>query len=148
MNRLIAILLIPFLVVGNSLAHSHGVAAHQSHGQIRAHIHLGSGSGHDHDDHGSHGHSHHSHDHDHDGDNPDSTPVEPVEHDSDAVYLVAADSLFTTSERDSFDLDSHFFRESATCVITVDSRPPLLHIPPLSCTAELPLYLLYAALRL
>jgi len=74
--------------------------------------------------------------------------VKPIEHDSDAVYLVAADCLFTTSDRCSLDLDSQFFHETATDVITVAIRPPRLDAPPLSCTSELPLYLLHAALRL
>lgn len=148
MDRLIAILLIPFYVMGNSLAHSHGIATFQSVTENRAHIHVNGGLEHDH---GSHGHSHKSHHHDHrdhDGDIPDSTPADPVEHDSDAVYLVATDSFFT-SERGSLDFDSQYFRESAPrAVLVVDSLVQRLHIPPLSCTSGLPLYLLLAALRL
>jgi hypothetical protein len=182
MNRIIAILLIPFFVVSNVLAHSHGAAAHYSNGQTRSHIHVSGGAQHDHESHNheshehgshehgshdheshgheSHGHSHHSrhHDHqqhdpdqqnhDHDEKSTDSLPVAPVEHDSDAVYLVAADSLFTTSERWVMDLDSQFLHAMVICVVTVPKHPSNHNAPPFFSTAELPLYLLYAALRL
>jgi hypothetical protein len=56
--------------------------------------------------------------------------------------------LFTTSERCALDLESQLFYATAASVITVALRPPSLATPPFFCTSELPLYLLYAALRL
>jgi hypothetical protein len=150
MKRLFAILLIPFFVVGNSLAHSHGGAAHASQGQTRAHIHVFGASHHHHDNHDSHGHSHHSHHHDHDqdGNGCDPTPVEPGDHDSDAVFLAGADCLFTPSKRCSVDLEFQFFNMDATGIILVASGPPHCSSPPPPDISELPLYLRQAALRL
>jgi hypothetical protein len=155
MNRLIAILLIPVFVVGNVLVHSNSRAAHQSHGQTWAHIHLSGGGHHDHDDHdwrssSHHKDHHHEHQHhDHDQDSPDSTPpVAPVEHDSDAVYLVPSESLFTTPERCTLNIDAQFCHAASLCVITIANRPPILTVRPFFRTAGLPLYLLYAALTL
>lgn len=158
MNRIVTILLIPLFVVGNALAHSHGTVAHPSNVQTRSHVHVSGGSHHDQDAHDSH--HHHSHDHDHrhhgqdhqnhdqDGESSDSTPVAPVEHESDAVYLVAVDWLFTPSERCLLVLDSQFLHATAISVIPIANRQPNLNTPLFFRTAELPLYLLHAAQRL
>lgn len=154
MNRLIAILLMPLFVVGNSLAHSHSTAAHPSPGEGRAHFHVGSApqqGHHNHDSHEHANHDHHGHDHngdDHESDEPESAPVAPVEHDSDAVYVAAADLVFTACDRIFIEIDAHSFVGTVVCLLT-DFRPSVLRDrPPLATTTQLPLYLLHAALRL
>ena len=159
MHRLIAILLIPFFVVGNSLAHSHGSAAHQSPSQGRAHIHVGSAPQHAHN-HESHGHSHHEHGHGHDHhsktseqkqkrDDSKPAPIEKtVDHESDAVYVATADYVVTTSARISTEMGSCDVVESVEDYLSC-TRPNSWHErPPLASPPELPLYLLHAALRL
>jgi hypothetical protein len=159
MNRLIAILLMPLFVVGNSLAHSHSTAVHQSPGEGRAHFHVGSAPQHGHHNHDSHEHANHDHhgpDHDgddhesddHESDEPESEPVAPVEHDSDAVYVFAADFVFTACDRVYVEIDAHAFVGTVVCLLT-DFRPSvLLDRPPLATITQLPIYLLHAALRL
>lgn len=143
MNRLVAILLIPFLLVGNALGHSHGIATHQSANHCRAHIHVGSAHHHGQHSHGSNGHRH---GHDHESDKPESAPVTPVDHDSDAIYVVSADDAYIPTDRVLFGV---FYFVDAPLRILNDSRPSI----PRACTliantSELPLYLLHAALRL
>jgi len=145
MNRFVTILLIPFLLVGNALAHSHGMAAHQSTNHGRAHIHVASAPQHGH-------HSHdcddHHHGHDHASDEHESAPITPVEHDSDAIYLASADDAYTPTDRVSLELGSSCFFDAPLCIVD-DSRPPaVLSCPCTASTPELPLYLLHAALRL
>ena len=152
MNQLLAILLMPFFVVGNSLAHSHGLAAHPSPSQGRVHFHVGSTVQHGHE-HKSHGHSHHghnhSHDQDHESDDSKPAPVEkPVDHDSDAVYVAAADFVYTTSDPTSIEDGLYAVVETVKDYLAA-VRPPAirdLRIP--WTTPELPLFLLHAALRL
>lgn len=154
MHRLIAILLIPFFVVGNCLAHAHGSAAHGSTSQGRAHIHVASATQHKHS-HESHGHSHHDHDHahhhglDHASDDSKPAPVEkPVDHESDAVYVTGADFMVTTSDRLSIEVGSRTFGETFGSYSSGNRIPSRRVHPPLDTTTELPLYLLHAALRL
>ena len=160
MQRLVAILLIPFLVVGNSFAHAHGSAAHLSPGQGRAHIHVGSTTKHGHS-HESHGHSHHSHGHDHghnhghaNDQNPkrdDSKPApleKTVDHESDALYVAAADLMVKTTSRVSIEVDSCAVVESVAYCLSGIFMPSRLAHPLLAMTSGLPLYLLHAALRL
>ena len=161
MNRLVAFLLIPFLLVGDCFAHSHGHAAHDSTSQARPHIHVGAVSkhnhnhGHDHDhghDH-KHGHNHkhchdHKHDHDHDGNPPCATPEVPVEHDADAVYFADADSLFTISERSSIEFEGLCLPETIVAFSNVAIRQPRDEKTGPYWASELPLYLLHAALRI
>lgn len=152
MYRLLAILLMPFFVVGNSLAHSHGSAAHPSQSQGRAHFHVGSTfqQGHEHHSHGHshHGHSH-SHDQDHASDESRTGPVEkPVEHDSDAFYFVAADFVVTTSDRTSIEVSSYAIVETVEDYLAEIRPPDRRDLRIRSTTPELPLYLLHAALRL
>ncbi len=159
MDRLIAILLIPLFVVGNSFAHSHGTAAHQSPIPSRAHFHVNSDPHHGHDKHESHEHSHHHHhghdhhghhhdEHDQESDESKSSPLAPADHDSDAVYVVAADFLYTTCYRIAIEIDSHAFIGTVVCLLTDFSPTVRRDRPPLATTADIPLYLLHAALRL
>jgi len=158
MYRLIAILLIPMFVVGNSFAHSHGSAAHSSEGHGRTHLHVGNSSHHDssHEPHDhAHGHSHHdhhqhSHVEDHCHKDADSTPLEvPADHDSDAIYLVSFDLALNCGDRPSIENDAqalvHNTDFSFADVRASIQRPQADHSPPLQ---RLPLYLLNAALRL
>ena len=152
MHRFVAILLIPLFVVGNSLAHSHGSAAHQSPSQGRAHIHVGSAPKHGHSDE-SHGHSHHDHGHgdgkDYASDDSKPAPVEKsVDHESDAVYVTAGDFMVTTSDRMSIEVGSCADVETYEGYFSGIRPPSRLDHPPLDTTTELPLYLLHAALRL
>ncbi|XZE22703.1 hypothetical protein SH449x_002642 [Pirellulaceae bacterium SH449] len=145
MNRFVAILLIPFFLVGHALAHSHGTAAHPSANHGRAHIHVASAPHHGH-------HSHESDDHhqgsDHESDEQKSAPVTPVEHDSDAIYVASADDAYTSTDRVSIELGSSVYVDAPLCILN-ESRPPAVHPCLLTAsTSGLPLYLLHAALRL
>jgi hypothetical protein len=161
MNRLVAFLLIPFLLVGDCFAHSHGHAAHDSTSQARPHIHVGAVSkhdhGHDHNHNHNHGHGHghdhkhkhkHGHKHDHDGNPPSATPEVPVEHDADAVYFADADSLFTISERSSIEFEGLCLPETIVAFSNVAIRQPRDEKTGPYWASELPLYLLHAALRI
>lgn len=141
MNRLMAILLMPLFVVGNSFAHSHGKFTHQSPGESHAHLHVGSAQHHKHSHHDHHGH-------DHESDESESAPVAPLEHDSDAVYLVAADFVYTACERISIEVETQYFVGTVPCLLK-DFRPySLRDRSSHATTTQLPLYLLQAALRL
>ena len=156
MNRILAILLIPFFVMGTPHAHSQCVVAHPSADYAHPHIHIGGGS---HHHPGAHGHSHHSQ-HAHSDDwNPhedhrqnevssDSHSCMPVDHNSDAVYFLAADALFTIAKRCCLDNDMQVVISSAS----VDCRDDVLHQYSTQAlqhgSAGRPLYLLHAALRL
>jgi hypothetical protein len=155
MNRLVAFLLIPFLLVGDCFAHSHGHAAHNSTSQARPHIHVGAVSKHNHNHNHNHGHDHghdhkhkHGHKHDHDGNPPSATPEVPVEHDADAVYFVDADSLFTISERSSIEFEGLCLSETIVAFSHVAIRQPHDQKAGPYWASELPLYLLHAALRI
>lgn len=139
MNRLIAFLLMPFLLVGDCFAHSHGHAAHDSTSHARPHIHVGAVSKHNHG---------HDHKHDHDGNPPCATPEVPVEHDADAVYFVDADSLFTISERSSIEFEGLCLLETIVAFSHVAIRQPRDQKAGPYWASELPLYLLHAALRI
>ncbi|MCE2801672.1 MAG: hypothetical protein LW724_19250 [Planctomycetaceae bacterium] len=139
MNRLIAFLLMPFLLVGDCFAHSHGHAAHDSTSHARPHIHVGAVSKHNHG---------HDHKHDHDGNPPCATPEVPVEHDADAVYFVDADSLFTISERSSIEFEGLCLPETIVAFSHVAIRQPRDQKAGPYWASELPLYLLHAALRI
>lgn len=145
MNRFVTILLIPFLLVGNALASSHGMPALQSANHGRAHIHVASAPHHGHHSHESDGHHHGHH---HECDEHDSSPVTPGEHDSDAIYLASADDAFTPTVRVSIELGCSCFFVAPLCIVD-DYRPPAaLSCTPTASPPELPLYLLHAALRL
>ena len=157
MNRLVAFLLIPFLLVGDCFAHSHGHAAHDSTSQARPHIHVGAVSKHNHNHNHNHNHDHdHDHDHDHkhghkhghDGNPPCATPDVPVEHDADAVYFADADSLFTISERSSIEIEGRCLPETIVAFSNVAIRQPRDQKAGHYWASELPLYLLHAALRI
>jgi hypothetical protein len=152
MHRLIAILLIPFFVVGNCLAHAHGSAAHRSTSPGRAHIHVASATQHKHS-HESHGHSHHDHGHshgqEHASDDSKPAPVEkPVDHESDALYVTGADFMVTISARIAIKAGSCAFVETVVGYCSGIRPPSRRDRTPLDTITELPLYLLYAALRL
>jgi hypothetical protein len=161
MCRLIAILLVPFFAVGNSLAHSHGSAAHPSSSHGRAHIHVGSDPQHSHG-HASHGHSHHGHRHKHPNhrhgdavgqncksDDSNPAPIElPFEHESDAVYVAAADFMVTASAQFSIEVGLCAAVETVEHYLSTIRSRTRLDRPPLAVISELPLYLLHAALRI
>jgi hypothetical protein len=147
MNRLVAFLLMPFLLVGDCFAHSHGHAAHDSTSQARPHIHVGAVSKHNHNH--DHDHKHkHGHKHDHDGNPPSATPEVPVEPDADAVYFADADSLFTISERSSIEFEGLCLPETIVAFSNVAIRQPRDEKTGPYWASELPLYLLHAALRI
>lgn len=150
MNRFLVILLIPLFAIGNSFANVHCVVAQHSRSQCTAHIHFGGGGHHKHDGHDLQEHSHHDHDHAQEissealGVNPSGDD----EHDSEAVYFVAADSLFKSSERFFVDFKTPSSRYSASSLIEVDNLLQPIHEPRLSLFVKMPLYLLHAALKL
>jgi hypothetical protein len=72
----------------------------------------------------------------------------PVDHDSDAIYLVASDFATTSTSRVSIELDSQLSIPQFG-VSFVDSPSKILSPQPYkSPPSELPLYLFHAALRL
>jgi hypothetical protein len=160
MNRFVAMALIPFFVVGSSLAHSHASAARQSPTEGRAHIHTGSALWHAHR-HESHGHSHHIHRHghrhshgpalarNHKGDTPKPIQlIKTVDHESDAVYFAAEDFVGTPSARTSIEICSNAVVAIVEDDLTGNQLQSRHDRPPHSPILELPFYLLHAALRL
>lgn len=158
MFRLVAILLIPIFVVGNSFAHSHGSAAHSPASQQRAHIHVGGDDRHEHS-HAAQSHNHHSEHHSHEGghghdDEPENSGAQqepiapPVDHDSDAIYLVASDFATTSTGRVSIEVDSQLALPQFGVSFINSPAKILCPQPHKSPPSELPLYLFHAALRL
>tara|TARA_R110002074_G_scaffold214998_3_gene384909 strand:- start:2122 stop:2745 length:624 start_codon:yes stop_codon:yes gene_type:complete len=93
MNRFLLLLLIPFLVLGQCLPHSHaGSGAVDSDGHaLRPHVHL---HGHAHND--VHVHDdHHEHADEGESTSPSDSLAPAAEHDSDAVYSAASGQLLT-----------------------------------------------------
>jgi hypothetical protein len=156
MHRLVAILLIPIFVVGNSFAHSHGSAAHSPASHQRAHIHVGGDDHHEHG-HAAHGHDHghkrhgehHPHEDEHESNGAQQEPIAPpVDHDSDAIYLVASDFATTSTGRVSIELDYQLaLPQFGVSFVDSPAKIPCPQ-PHKSPPFELPLYLLHAALRL
>ncbi|MCU0718151.1 MAG: hypothetical protein MUC83_00490 [Pirellula sp.] len=146
-TKILTILLIPLLVLGNSFAHVPCGAAHSSQDDNRTHFHVGFGSNHAHDGHEhSHAHGSHSHgDHDHDNESPAS---KPNDHDSDAIYLVVPEGEFSTPNCVTIDLDaSSVFGHVSTrlakpqvCLDRCVETFSRFHGPPL--------YLLHCAIRI
>lgn len=155
MNRVFAVLMIPLLASGNLFSHSHGMGiAPSDHGQ-RPHIHLGIAS-HSHDGHlGGHGHTGRDDDHHHDheggqrggGAVPDDKA--PVDHDSDAVYLISGKPFLPVSERANADTtpEPAGFVAPSHGVHASDAQPNRRD-PAGSYPTGPPLFLLHAVLRL
>ncbi len=147
-QKLIAILLMPILVLGNSFAHSHGVPTQSSQGHERAHFHVGGSDHHWHHHHESHEHSGHKHDHDHESNDSPLAPATSSDHDSDAVYVAAPDYVFSVSNDNSLDFSS-LAVVAPSLSWQAQTRPNIWRVlPGETSSVELPLYLLYAALRL
>lgn len=147
MTRLLAILLVPFFVVGNSFAHSHVDAAQTSSVASRAHVHVG--GAHEHH----HGHSHHRHEdrqHEDRHDNARATcpQATPVDHDADAVYLTTPEYIRSTSPDASAEQTSL----SSDPLVGSDCYHSCLfrsfELDRSASSSGPPLYLLHAALRL
>lgn len=89
MKQLVSLLLIPMIVLGQAMPHSHagtGVAESDDHAS-RPHLHLSIGHSHHHDaDHADHEHDHGTIKTEAD-DFASSGYSLPIEHDSDAIYL-------------------------------------------------------------
>jgi len=157
LQRLLAILLMPFFLVGNSFAHSNCAPLQSSAETARAHIHLGSGWHHHHHDghsHADHGHRRHSHGGRSSQDSSDSIPLVASQaaatdhHDSDAIYLASGEYWFSIAKQVSKELDSigivKFF-EAHSATIEPPCRQPLHQQARASAR---PIFLLHAALRL
>lgn len=152
LKRLLAILLIPFFVVGNSFAHCHDSGTHSSPGQSRAHFHFSNHSHPEHHDHRSHRHSHHQrdcdHEHDHRHDDASHADSAPVDHDSDAIYVSAVDYWFSAAQHGPLEIGSGdilaFFEDDSHS----SSQPLRLDFRRYSLASGPPLYLLHAVLRL
>lgn len=156
LRRLLAILLIPFFVVGNSFAHCHDTGPHSSPGQSRAHFHFSSHSHPVHHNHRSQRHPDHQkdcdHEHDHCHDHRhDDCPLAdsaPVDHDSDAIYVSAVDYWFSAAQHGPLEIGSGdivaFFEDDAHSSAQPIRRDLRRH----SLASGPPLYLLHAVLRL
>lgn len=158
MNRLLTLLLIPFLTVGNPFSHSHDCDTDSGRCEGRPHIHLTGHDAHSHHGHTHHARAHHGHGrscghvHRHaapiDPDDACSRLHTPEEHDSDAIYVVSADYLPTSAVCSSFaSVDAapcdDFGLKNAKLAL------PIRRV----CRGDLhasgpPLFLLHAALRL
>ncbi|WP_198000412.1 hypothetical protein [Gimesia alba] len=102
LRRILSLLLIPFVLLTQSVSFGHSHAGNQPAGHdLRVHFHVSSPEadeqhGHSHA-HGTHSHEHEGHSHT-DHDKPDSSQVEfPFDHDSSAIYLNSTD--LTSSSR-------------------------------------------------
>lgn len=140
MHRLFALLIIPFLAVGQAYPHSHGGSCAQGDHTARPHVHIGHGT-HDHDD-----HQHH----DHQGGESDGTTSDlPIDHDSDAIYVGGGQFFLphTDTARSHVDVDLTAYPSPDRELVNVERRP-LVTGHPTPVEKRLPLFLLHAALRL
>ncbi len=152
MNRFVSLLLIPMFMLGHVLPHSHvgGSIVEPNGHSLRPHIHLSSDHHHHHDDVD-------DHEHRQAGDQADAEHSQtavaaslsvPIDHDSDAVYLAAANwtasRTIVTTQADSATLDW----TTLAPLVDRDSCPGCLigHQP--DRYAGLPIYLRTASLRL
>lgn len=151
-RQLIVLLLVPFFVLGNSIAHSHSGAAHSSPAGGRAHIHLGGTEqgNHHHGDHvnDSHEHSHHGHHDQHDGQHAPTSPIIPADHDSDAIYLIASDYLSIATQGSSVESSLNAIVMAVDFELDKSRAPKGFEAPRTPVLFGPPLYLLHAALRL
>jgi uncharacterized protein involved in copper resistance len=158
MNRLLTLLLIPLLTVGNPFSHSHDCDTDSDRREGRPHIHLTGHHAHSHHGHTYHARLHHGHGnssghvHHHasaiDTDDACSRLHTPEEHDSDAVYVASVDYLLTSatcSAVASVDVapcdDFGLMNANRALPIRLDCRGDTYASGP-------PLFLLHAALRL
>ncbi len=165
MNRFVSLLLIPLLMLGHGLAHSHaGTGTGQLNDRAaRPHIHLTSHDHHENRDH--HGHSHHRHSHgsdliSDDGDHGDSVHRKADsgrgrlhlaglnDYASNAVYLMSSTQTYSRP-RDICPPEKAFvvgFNES-NLVIDFQTSLRGSTIPLRLCLSQ-PFYILLASLRL
>ncbi len=153
MNRLVSLLLILLLVLGQPLIHSHagsGVFEPGGH-DLRPHVHLAAHS-HQHDaPHGDDEH-HHEGDHPRDSDNHEQSPegeaVSPlVDHDSDAIYLLASTAV--SASVPSFSIDFEVAQTRSVAYFNQFDAPDRnCSCGPPDRYATLPVFLLTASLRL
>lgn len=147
LRRLLAILLVPFFVVGNSFAHCHDTGPHASPGQSRAHFHWGSDAHHEHHHHQRDCDHESDHRHDHHDDCPHAAST-PINHDSDAIYVTAVDYWFSAAQHGPPEIGSGDIvacYEDDVPAIESTFRPDLRRY---SHASGPPLYLLHAVLRL
>ncbi|QEG41304.1 hypothetical protein [Roseimaritima ulvae] len=142
MTRFISLLLIPFLVLGQCLPHSHagsGVAEPDGHA-LRPHVHL---HAHDH----AHG-DHHEHADESESSSPSDSLSPAADHDSDAVYLIASGQSLTRTSG-AIETEVHSADWIALPVsLTVDIRPRWRTSDTPVRYRTMPIYLLTASLRL
>lgn len=153
MNRIVSLLLIPLLMLGHVLPHSHvGTGTDQPDDHAaRPHIHLAShDSGTD-----SHEHAEVSEDHEHgDSIHQNSDAIANSDgisgrndHDDDAIYLANSPSTFGRSVgTKQIDLPVAFV-VADQCLAQSQTHQPQRVIPP-QRSSSLPIYLLTASLRL
>ena len=150
MSRLISLLLIPLIVLGQGLPHAHaedGMCVPSDHGS-RPHIHWDLGHHHDchdHDDCGEHG-PESTNDHE----DPDLASSPPSDHDSTAIYL-ASGTFCLVRVDDSPDLGSLIvYTLAASPLVTDGLHWSSTHAPRAAPNrlAKLPIYLAIASLRL
>ena len=144
MNRLLALLIVPLLVVGNSLSHTHAAIDAPSNCAERPHVHVA-------DFHHSHGENYHLHgDEDAGSDRSEQpTPEHWPDHDSDAVYLSGGQFFLPISVASlgELQLDCVGFVGSDFRLHGNGCRTDLLDYEVPIRTGP-PLFLLHAALRL
>ena len=143
MNRVVALLIVPFLTVGPVFPHAHGTERAESDHSARPHLH----TGHSHHDHGDHQHGHH----DESNAPEESTPnaQTPVDHDSDAVYLSSGQFFLHHPEVVQADIDLACFEKStATNAFALSERVHAIASHSVQIHNGPPLFLLHAALRL
>lgn len=138
LDRFVTLLIIPFLALGNSFAHTHGDGQVDAEHGIRPHIHLGHLS-----------RDHHEHDHAHERQDSEHFTFEiPADHDSDAVYLGNGQLFLPHVEHQNLsDTECFDGLSPRQAFVFVESRSaPVVHY--LCLHQGPPLFLLHAALRL
>ncbi len=143
MKRLLAVLIVPLLAVGNSFPHTHAVVDTVSHHAQRPHVHVAA-THHSHGDHHHHGHEEADRDQ---SDQP--TNGLPFDHDSNAIYLSGGQFFLPTSADSNAEiqLDCTGFVASNHRLGSRDCQPDLMgHEVPIRTGPSL--FLLHAALRL
>lgn len=146
MGRFLTLLLIPLLLLGRPVPHSHagsGIVSPDGH-DLRPHVHL-------HSDHHGHHHGHHSHDRSsHKTDDKDrKVELVPVaDHDANAVYFSLGTVPVSKQSGSSLVQTLELIAFNPTPELLAEQECRYLRWHPPDFTAKLPIYLLTASLRL
>jgi hypothetical protein len=145
MVRVLALLLIPLLFIGPAMSHSHsdGMGGVPIDHDSRPHFHLHS-HGHSHDDRHPH-HGRHTSDTEQSNELAKISPVS--DHDSDAIYLAATDTVLGSSESFNISLISTGWSVHLGQICCESANPhPIMGPPRLSGYPSV--YILHSSLQI